>query len=299
MIPFLADALRPPLPSRSVDLVIGSPPYCDMPRYGPESHGHRSVFGWVEWMIEVTKECLHVSRGFVVWVVNDPVRQGRHIPGVDGLAWEWFKADGHANRPVVWHKNAPPNGAKTWFSNQHERILCFKRPGVTPRFDWENIGHPPKYKTGGRFRQRTKTGVRKTGGRYPTNPICRPHDVLTVSPADPQSSKNHDIPENSNGPSDVLRVTVGGGHMGSKFAHADGGGEAPFPEKLVEPLIRACVPVGGLVFDPFCGSGTTAAVCKRLGRRFVTSDVRANACDLARRRLDTVELDKNPEPCLF
>jgi len=44
---------------------------------------------------------------------------------------------------------------------------------------------------------------------------------------------------------------------------------ATFPTKLVEPCILAGCPVGGLVLDPFAGSGTVLAVAKQLGRQGV------------------------------
>lgn len=48
---------------------------------------------------------------------------------------------------------------------------------------------------------------------------------------------------------------------------------AQFPEALVEPCILAGCPVGGLVLDPFCGSGTVGAVAERLDRRWVGVDL--------------------------
>lgn len=48
---------------------------------------------------------------------------------------------------------------------------------------------------------------------------------------------------------------------------------ATFPEALVEPCILAGCPVGGLVLDPFLGSGTVGAVAERLGRRWVGTDL--------------------------
>jgi DNA modification methylase len=48
---------------------------------------------------------------------------------------------------------------------------------------------------------------------------------------------------------------------------------ATFPEKLIEPCILAGCPVGGLVCDPFVGSGTVGAVAERLGRRWVGTDL--------------------------
>ncbi len=48
---------------------------------------------------------------------------------------------------------------------------------------------------------------------------------------------------------------------------------ATFPEKLIEPCILAGCPSGGLVLDPFLGSGTVGAVAERLGRRWVGTDL--------------------------
>src|SRR4030095_13409624 len=48
---------------------------------------------------------------------------------------------------------------------------------------------------------------------------------------------------------------------------------ATMPEGLVEPCILAGCPLGGLVLDPFVGSGTVVAVAARLGRRGVGVDL--------------------------
>ena len=57
---------------------------------------------------------------------------------------------------------------------------------------------------------------------------------------------------------------------------------ATMPEKLVEPCILAGCPLGGLVLDPFVGSGTVVAVAQRLGRRGVGVDLSYQ--DLAKER---------------
>jgi DNA modification methylase len=44
---------------------------------------------------------------------------------------------------------------------------------------------------------------------------------------------------------------------------------ATFPQALVVPCVLAGCPVGGVVLDPFIGTGTTALVARRLGRRCV------------------------------
>ena len=48
------------------------------------------------------------------------------------------------------------------------------------------------------------------------------------------------------------------------------------------------VKVGGIVLDPFCGSGTTAAVAEKHGRRWLGIDVRPSQVDLTERRIAEV-----------
>jgi DNA modification methylase len=50
---------------------------------------------------------------------------------------------------------------------------------------------------------------------------------------------------------------------------------------LVEPCVLAGCPEGGRVLDPFAGSGTVGAVCQRLGRRFVGTELSTTYCGLA------------------
>jgi DNA modification methylase len=62
----------------------------------------------------------------------------------------------------------------------------------------------------------------------------------------------------------------------------DGAHFATMPEALVEPCVLAGCRLGGLVLDPFVGSGTVLAVAERVGRRGVGTDLRYQ--DLARVR---------------
>src|SRR6185369_10923013 len=50
------------------------------------------------------------------------------------------------------------------------------------------------------------------------------------------------------------------------------------PEALLARIIAAACPEGGLVADFFSGSGTTATVAHRLGRRWLAVDAAAEAC---------------------
>lgn len=57
------------------------------------------------------------------------------------------------------------------------------------------------------------------------------------------------------------------------------------PEKLIAKLVLASSRPGELVFDPFGGSGTTAVVAKKLGRRFLTVEREPYYAALAVKRL--------------
>ena len=61
------------------------------------------------------------------------------------------------------------------------------------------------------------------------------------------------------------------------------------PEGLLERILRASSNEGDLVADFFCGSGTTAAVAERLGRKWITSDLGKFAIHTTRKRMIGVQ----------
>ena len=67
------------------------------------------------------------------------------------------------------------------------------------------------------------------------------------------------------------------------------------PEALLEKVILASTHESDQVFDPFGGSGTTAAVAEKLGRRWITTDLGKPACMIMRKRL----IDQNARPFLY
>lgn len=63
------------------------------------------------------------------------------------------------------------------------------------------------------------------------------------------------------------------------------------PEKLIAKLILASCPEGGVVFDPFLGSGTTSVVAKKLKRRYVGIEMNEEYGIWAEKRLNLAALD--------
>lgn len=58
------------------------------------------------------------------------------------------------------------------------------------------------------------------------------------------------------------------------------------PLAVVIPLVRECTPPGGVVVDPFAGSGTTGLAAKTVGRRAVLIEAYEEMCETAARRLE-------------
>lgn len=65
------------------------------------------------------------------------------------------------------------------------------------------------------------------------------------------------------------------------------------PEKLIAKLILASSKKDDVVFDPFLGSGTTAVVAKKLGRRFTGIEQSEEYCLYSQKRLNIAETDKS------
>ena len=65
---------------------------------------------------------------------------------------------------------------------------------------------------------------------------------------------------------------------------------ATFPPALVEPCVKAGCPEDGVVLDPFMGSGTTAQVARRLGRRSIGIELNPEYAELCAKRLQQLSL---------
>ena len=66
---------------------------------------------------------------------------------------------------------------------------------------------------------------------------------------------------------------------------------AVFPTELIEPCILAGAPVGGIVLDPFMGSGTTAQVAQDLGRQYIGCELNPEYGNLQKKRTAQISLD--------
>ena len=61
---------------------------------------------------------------------------------------------------------------------------------------------------------------------------------------------------------------------------------ATFPRDLIRPMVKAGCPAGGVVLDPFMGSGTTAIEAIYQGKRYIGIDLNSDYCAMAAKRID-------------
>lgn len=155
------------LPADSVNMMIGSPPYCDARDYledGKNLNVARDCLAWVEWMLEVTEAAARACVGPIFWVAAGVTRDRNYWPACEGLLWEWFKRGGSHQlyRPCAWTRSGiPGSGGDDYLRADWEYVLCFKRPGKLPWSDNTAMGHPPKYAPGGEMSHRIVDGTRK------------------------------------------------------------------------------------------------------------------------------------------
>jgi len=262
------------VPPNSVDLVFGSPPYSSARATSPCPRGD----AWVDWMTTVVIESVRISRGLVAFVIDSPTSHFRWSALPIKLMANLDRMGVALRKPPIFHRSGiPGSGGPDWLRNNYEFILCATKSTVEPPADpadalravgvrlpkWADptAGEPPPaYPPGGAPTHRTKSGKR----------VNRDGPAVKYKP-----------PKRVN-PGNVIHGRVGGGHMGSAFAHQN---SAPFPEWLAEFFIRKFSPVGGLVYDPFGGSGTTICVAERMNRYWWYTDIDEEQCQVTRLRL--------------
>jgi site-specific DNA-methyltransferase (adenine-specific) len=281
-------------PRDSIHLVFGSPPYEDARLYledGQDLGITRNTGQWVAWMLEVYQAALACCTGLVAFVVEGRTRDYRWSAS-PCLLVAALRREGIALRkpPIYQRVGIPGSGGPDWLRNDYELIICATRGAELPWSENTAMGKPPVYEPGGNPTHRRQDGSR-VNGEVGTASM---QDRNNTGPhrARQQAGRVFQTPEIAN-PGNVIKCAVGGGNMGDPLCHQN---EAPFPEYLAEFFIRSFCPPGGIVCDPFVGSGTTAKEALRLGRCFVGCDLRGSQVELSRRRVACVQPELFVEP---
>ena len=270
------------LPDSSISMCVTSPPYYGLRDYGSNQQigTEETPAAYIERLVGVFREVRRVLReDGTLWVniadcyagSGKAVWDGIKPKDMIGIPWMLafaLRADGwYLRSDIIWNKiNCLPESVRDRPTKSYEHIFLLSR---SPRyfFDADAIKEPITEES----RKRYQRG-RSEGSKY------------GVFSGD-QCINGSDYGERMRGQKlrnkrDIWHISTNSYRMDGHFAM--------FPEKLVEPCILAGSQEGGIVLDPFFGSGTTGAVAKRLGRRFIGIDLNPDYCRMAQQRIDAV-----------
>lgn len=277
------------MPDGSVDCCVTSPPYFGLRDYGkPGQYGlESSPAEYVARMQQVFAQVRRVlADDGTCWVnVGDSYYSGKGSPTQPDLKNEarrpparvldrpgqsWAKPkdllgipwrvafalqdDGWILRnAIVWAKpNAMPESVQDRLANRHELIFMLTKS----RRYWFDL-----------------------------DPIREPHAETTIAaasraripysaPGQRPNTKTRGMAEGGANPGDVWSITT------QPFSEAH---FAVFPPEIPRRAIAAGCKPGGIVLDPFSGSGTTGLAAAQLGRKYVGIDLSADYLDLSLR----------------
>lgn len=282
---------------------VTSPPY-----YGLRDYGHDGQIGleetpeqYIEAMVEVFR-CvwdvleddgtlwLNIGDSYNAAQTNrtgqngyDDGRANRSkrfsVGGVDGLKPKdligipWMlafalRADGwYLRQDIIWHKPNPmPESVQDRCTKAHEYIFLLSK-SQKYYYDSESIKEEANPDNAKRY---------EYGFGGPKNEALADTKFGATKPI---GNREYDGQRNKRSVWTVTTKPYEGAHF------------AVFPQDLIEPCIMAGSPVGGVVLDPFMGSGTTAQVAQNLGRKYVGCELNTEYKPLQDKRLRQMSLE--------
>lgn len=214
----------------------------------------------------------HNDSAFVGGHGGHPTREGKfgledkNIKPKDLIGIPWMlafslrNAGWYLRQDIIWHKPNPmPESVTDRCTKSHEYIFLFSK---SPKYyyDYKAIQEDAKPESELRYKSVFNKG--KSQEHF------RPNGATNT-----EGMKNWTGKRNKR---DVWSVNV----HGDSIAHF-----ATYPEDLIRPCILAGCPSGGIVLDPFMGSGTTALMASRLKRNYIGSEISSNYVEMANKRI--------------
>lgn len=244
------------LDAGSVDLVFADPPFnigYDYDVYD-DRRAKRDYLAWADKWLEAAVRVLAPTGSFFLAIGDEFAAE--HKVRLDELGLtlrNW----------IVWHYTFGVNCTKK-FNRSHAHILYYvrdPRPGGFT-FNADEVRVPSARMT--------------TYADRRANPVGKlPDDTWVLRP---QETDDHFQPE-----SDTWYLPRVCGTFKERTGHP-----CQMPEAVLERIIRVASNPHDKVLDPFAGSGTTLAVAKKLGRRYLGFDLSEDYVEAVRRRLELI-----------
>ena len=279
------------MPAESVQTCVTSPPYFGLRDYGMDGQIglEATPDAFVARLVEVFREVRRVLRDDgTLWLnLGDSYANPGHAKGNPGDGRSSFakseKASGHTHsktwpgaknkdligipwrvafalqadgwylrQDIIWHKPNPmPESVTDRCTKAHEYVFLLSK-SARYYFDSEAIKEPVQSSKGNG--KSFRGGGSYTGGNSFANSAAKDRATHGNAPNETGLRNRRSVWTVSTAP-----------FKGAHFA--------TFPPDLIEPCVLAGSPVGGVVLDPFGGSGTTAGVAIKHGRRAVLCEL--------------------------
>lgn len=244
------------LPNNCIDLTVTSPPYDDLRTYKGFSWDFESV---ARELYRITKE-----GGVVVWIVADATIKGSET-GTSFRQALFFKECGfNLHDTMIWSKPSftAVGALKTRYAQTFEYMFVFTKGKLN------TFNALKDRKTTSRSKDKHGMIRQKDGTMRPMSNRGKEYGEFGIR------YNVWDMPP-------VMSNKERTGHP------------AQFPEQLCRDHILSWSNEGDIVFDPFLGSGTTVVSAIKTNRHCIGCELSEEYFDIACKRLDDVELEKD------
>ena len=299
------------LPDESVNCCVTSPPYYALRDYGmdaqigredsPEEYIRRLVLVFREvrrvltndgtlWLNIADTYCGTGNKGGYLDPKNPKGRNGQSVSlarraseckqkdmiGIPWLLAFALRADGwYLRSDIIWCKANPmPESCKDRPSRCYEHVFLLTK-SKKYYYDALAIAEPIAEGTAARYkgeRSASSKYAEEIPGQGKVQKLNAARAAGTITDADISPVRNaRDVWH-------INTVPYKGGHF------------AAYPPKLAERCILAGCPRGGIVLDPFFGSGTTGLAAVKNDRLYIGIELNAEYCELAKERIGGVKL---------
>lgn len=204
-----------------------------------------------------------------------PGYKQKDLIGIPWMAAFALRADGwYLRQDIIWAKPNPmPEPIKDRCTKSHEYIFLLTK-SAKYYFNYEAIQEDAITDE-----NRPAGVVRNRKFGYDSKQNKNPEAYMMTGTNRQSEVTEDDMPTGKRNKRDVWQVAP----KPSTEAHY-----AMYPEELVKYCVEAGCPVGGVVFDPFMGSGTTAAVAKKFDRHYYGTELNPKFYEIAARRVASI-----------
>lgn len=265
--------------SESVNCIVTSPPYYGLRDYGQAGQiGHEPEPGiYINKLVDVFREARRVLRDDgTLWLnLGDIYGKSKNLIGVPWRVAFALQEDGwNLRQDIIWSKlNPMPESVSDRCTKSHEYIFLLTK-SRNYYFDTDAIAEKA-HRAKNDWRCNGSAGTLGHGNRGGNKYGDNPDEHMRTK------SGNEYTEEAVRRNKRSVWTTAVARYKGAHFA--------TYPPELIRPCIKAGCPAGGVVLDPFFGSGTTGVVAIEEGRQYIGIELNPKYVDLARQRLAAVE----------